>query len=238
MLSCFCCGTAAGLFDPLEELGALCQKENIWFHVDGAHGAGVLLSDKLKPLMKGVELADSMIWDAHKMMRVPVLCAAVLVKDHRHLDEAFSQEASYLFHEKDQPGYDFMHRTVECTKSGLGLKMFMTVAAQGEKGLGEYIEGRVELAQKTARLLDRQEDFEVAVMPEINILCFRVAHKSDAFQLDIRQKLLKRGTYYITTTDYRGCRWLRLVLMNPDTTLDHVQGLLDEIREIYGLSAG
>lgn len=226
------CGTAAGLFDPLEELGALCRAEKIWFHVDGAHGAGVLLSDKLRPLMKGVELADSMIWDAHKMMRVPVLCAAVLVKDYRHLDRAFSQEASYLFHEKDQPGYDFMPRTVECTKSGLGLKMFMTVAAQGEQGVGDYVEGRVELAQRAASLMEDQADFEVAVAPEINILCFRYAEKNDAFQLDIRKQLLKRGIYYITTTDYRGRRWLRLVLMNPDTTLDHISGLIDEIREI------
>ena len=67
------------------------------------------VSDEAQPddgLLDGVELADSLVWDAHKMLRAPIVCAAVLVRERRDLEQAFHQEASYLFHEEDQPGSD------------------------------------------------------------------------------------------------------------------------------------
>jgi L-2,4-diaminobutyrate decarboxylase len=88
--------------------------------VDGAHGASALLSPDYRHLMDGVELASSLTWDAHKTMQTPSVCAAVLVRDHRAIGTAFDQAASYLFHGKEQPGFDFFHRAVECTKSALG----------------------------------------------------------------------------------------------------------------------
>ncbi|MEJ2118284.1 MAG: pyridoxal-dependent decarboxylase, partial [Alphaproteobacteria bacterium] len=118
------CSTAVGLYDPLRDVAEVCGDRGVWLHVDGAHGASALVSERHRSLLDGVEMADSLVWDAHKMLRTPTLCAAVLVRDHRDLDNAFQEEASYLFHEKDQPGFDFIHRTVECTKAALGLKVF------------------------------------------------------------------------------------------------------------------
>ena len=101
------CSTAVGCYDPLRELGELCRERGLWLHVDGAHGASALLSPKQRGRLDGVELADSLVWDAHKLLRAPALCAAVLVRDGSALDAAFHQEASYLFHDKEQPGFDF-----------------------------------------------------------------------------------------------------------------------------------
>ena len=102
--------------------------------------ASALLGEGTRALLDGVELADSLVWDAHKLMRTPTLCAAVLLRDARDLDGAFKQEASYLFHDKEQPGVDFIHRTVECTKAGLGLRFFAVLAALGEEGLARYVQ--------------------------------------------------------------------------------------------------
>lgn len=225
------CGTAAGLYDPLMEITAICREHHIWLHVDAAHGGGALLSDKLRHLLRGIELADSVVWDAHKMMRTPTVCAAVLVRDHRHLDHAFEQEASYLLHAKDQPGFDFISRTVECTKAGLGLRLFMTVAAMGEAGLARHVEGLVQRAREAADLIRERIGFELAIQPETNILCFRISG-DDHIQLEIRRQLLERGDFYISSTLYRGQRWLRLVFMNPATRLNDIQALLDEIVDI------
>ncbi|AKH21615.1 pyridoxal phosphate-dependent decarboxylase family protein [Sedimenticola thiotaurini] len=222
------CGTAAGLYDPLPEIAAICREQQIWLHVDAAHGGGALVSDKLRHLLRGIEQADSVVWDAHKMMRTPTVCAAVLVRDHRHLDHAFEQEASYLLHAKDQPGFDFISRTVECTKAALGLRLFMTVAAMGEQGLARHVEGLVERAQEAADLIRQQPGFELAIQPETNILCFRTSD-NDQTQLEIRRQLLERGDFYISSTLYRGRRWLRLVFMNPATDLDDIRRLLDQI---------
>ncbi|MCW8889830.1 MAG: pyridoxal-dependent decarboxylase, partial [Sedimenticola sp.] len=224
--------TAAGLYDPLTEIAAICKRQGIWLHVDAAHGGGALVSAQLRHLLNGIDLADSVVWDAHKMMCTPTVCAAVLVRDHRHLDHAFEQEASYLLHAKDQPGFDFISRTVECTKAGLGLRLFMTVAAMGEAGLAAHVEGLVERARAAAEIIQHRPGFEVAISPETNIVCFRRG-KDDIQQLEIRRQLLEQGDYYISSTLYRGVRWLRLVFMNPLTTMDDIQQLLNEIDQIH-----
>jgi L-2,4-diaminobutyrate decarboxylase len=225
------CGTAAGLYDPLPEIAAICRRHAIWLHVDAAHGGGALVSDNLRHLLQGIDQADSVVWDAHKMMCTPTVCAGVLVRDHRHLDHAFEQEASYLLHAKDQPGFDFISRTVECTKAGLGLRLFMTVAALGEQGLARHVEGLVQRAREAAEMIQGEDGFELAIRPETNILCFRI-DGDDHIQLEIRRQLLERGDFYISSTLYKGRRWLRLVFMNPRTRLEDIEYLMDAIREI------
>lgn len=225
------CSTAAGLYDPLRETGACCREHGVWLHVDAAHGGSALLARSQRHRLDGIELADSVIWDAHKMLRTPTLCTAVLVRDRGDLDRAFQQEASYLFHEKDQPGFDFIQRTVECTKSGLGLKLFLALAAEGEAAAGRFVEERTAFAQAAAQLIRSQPGFEVAVEPESNIVCFRV-QGSDELQLELRRRLLADGRNYITTTGFRGRRWLRITAMNPLTTLEDVARLLEELRAL------
>jgi len=224
------CSTAVGLYDPLDEIGEFCRQQRLWFHVDGAHGASALLSDKYKYLLKGIEKADSLSWDAHKLMRTPTLCTAVLVRDYRTLDQAFQQEASYLFHDKEQPGFDFIHRTVECTKAGLGLKLFLVLAALGERGLAGYIERQFDLAGEAYEYISQLPDFECAVAPQSNILCFRMLEENDETHLKVRDRLTAQGDFYISTTEFNGKRYLRLSLMNPDTSLDDIKRLVSEIR--------
>ena len=93
------CATSTGLHDDLEPIGAFCREHGIWFHVDAAHGASALLSPAHRHLLRGIELGDSVIWDAHKMMRTPALAAAVLLREERLLEAAFRQKAAYLIYE-------------------------------------------------------------------------------------------------------------------------------------------
>jgi len=84
------------LFDPLAEVGAFCRERGLWFHVDGAHGASALLLESEAHRLAGVERADSLVWDAHKLLQSSALCAAVLVRDAHSLHRAFQQEAVYV----------------------------------------------------------------------------------------------------------------------------------------------
>ncbi len=225
------CSTAVGIYDPLDKISDFCRDNNIWFHVDGAHGASVLLTREYKYLLKGVEGADSLTWDAHKLMQVPTLCAALLFRDHADIDTAFKQEASYLFHEKEQPGFDFIQRTIECTKAGLGLKLFMVLAALGERGISDYIESRVRLTREAHGYINGQSGFECPVIPQSNILCFRV-HGSDELQIKIRDQLIQEGNFYLSTTLFNNVRYLRIVIMSPETTLEEIKKLIREIKSI------
>lgn len=225
------CSTAAGLYDPIREIGEFCNAQQVWFHIDGAHGASALLSKKHKMRLDGAELADSLIWDAHKLMRTPSLCTAVLVKDVRNIDQAFQQKASYIFHEKDQPGFDFIHRTVECTKAGLGLKWFFVLAALGEQGMAQHVDDQYDRARQAYDYIEAQPEFTCAAAPQSNILCFRI-NGSDALQLEIRDKLITQGEFYLSTTEFSGRRYLRMVFNHPDTRLDDIKLLIRKIREI------
>ena len=225
------CSTAAGLYDPIREIGEFCNAQRVWFHIDGAHGASALLSKKYKKRLDGVELADSLIWDAHKLLRTPSLCTAVLVKDARTIDQAFQQEASYIFHDKDQPGFDFIHRTVECTKAGLGLKWFFVLAALGERGLEKHVDDQYERAQQAYDYIEAQPEFSCAAAPQSNILCFRIKG-NDARQLEIRNKLIAQGNFYLSTAEFAGRRYLRMVFNHPDTCLEDIKALIEKIKEI------
>jgi L-2,4-diaminobutyrate decarboxylase len=203
----------------------------VWLHVDGAHGAGALLSQRHRWRLDGVELADSLTWDAHKLLRTPGLCTVVLVRDAAALDTAFHQDASYLFHSKQQPGFDFIHRTVECTKAALGLRLFAVLAALGESGIAGYIDRQFELTRQTYELLRGTPGLECPVEPQSNILCFRVAGE-DEEQLRVRDRLLAEGDFHLSTAVVGQRRYLRVVLMNPVTTLDDMRRLASRVAEI------
>ncbi len=223
------CSTHAGLYDPLAEIGAFCRAHGIWFHVDGAHGASALLSPTLRAHLRGVELADSLVWDAHKMLCTPPLCAAVLVRDHRSLDHAFHQEASYLFHDKAQPGVDFLARAVECTKAALGLKFYLVLAALGEAGLREHVEQRTQAARQAYDYLRAQPDFHCPIEPQSNILCFAFRDWS-VEHLRARDQFIADGRFHLSTAQLDGRWYLRAVFMNPRSGLTEIQELAEALR--------
>ena len=226
------CATSSGLFDPIDAMGDFCQKHQLWFHIDGAHGAAVLASEKNRHLFKGVEKANSLIWDAHKMMRVPALCTAVLFRDFTFQAAAFQQKGSYVFHDTEVVGMDSMPYTIECTKSALGLKLFWAFALEGEQAIAEFIDSRIALTQSFYRLLEAEDDFSTPYFPESNILCFRYEKYGvdDAFQKQLRYTLINQKRFYITACDFNGKRHLRVVLLNPDTDISHLKNLIDSVR--------
>ncbi len=218
------CSTATGRYEPLREIAEVCRERGVWLHVDGAHGASALLSMKHRWRLDGVELADSLTWDAHKLLRTPGLCTALLVRDAKALDTAFHQDASYIFHSKQQPGFDSLHRTVECTKAALGFRLFTVLAALGERGLAGYVERQFELAAEAYRLFCGIPGLECPVEPQCNILCFRVAG-DDAVQLRVRDKLLADGDFHLSTAVVGDRRCLRIVVTSPETKLADLRRL-------------
>ena len=226
--------TVRGAFDPFPEIAAVAQREKLWFHIDGSWGGGVLLSPTHRHLMQGAELADSVVWDAHKMMQVESLCAAVLYKDYQHLATAFQQKGSYLFHPKEELGFDTLPFTVECTKAGLGTRLFWTLAIEGEKGMGNFIHHQYQLTRQFHSIIDAHPDFYCPYYPEANILCFEYTKygRDNDFQLAVRNEVVKRGKFYITSSEVQGIRYLRLTVMNRLTTTKHIEQLLEEIEVV------
>ncbi len=234
--------TATGAFDDLDAIADVCEREGVWLHVDGAHGASFLCSPELRGRLAGIERADSVAWDPHKMMFMPISTGAIFVRDQRHLDAAFQQSAPYLFHvrEGEERSSDIGKRTLQCSRRVDALKLWICLR---HYGLGHFARLQEQTVRNTAtlhRLLAEADDFEPMHAPEANILCFRHlpeqvrgwdAGRVDTFQARLRERYNASGKGWITATVLGGRRVLRVTLMNPNTRTEHLRGLLDGLRE-------
>lgn len=227
--------TATGAFDPLPEIADFCARRGLWLHVDGAHGASLALSRRHRHLLDGIDRADSVVWDAHKMMLLPALITMVLYRDGRRSYEAFSQQASYLFAETDRaPWYDLAGRTLECTKPMMALTLYAALAGHGPTLFEDYLDGVMALTARFADALRDAPDFDLALQPACNIVCFRHTPKGatdlDALQDRIRRRVLAEGGFYIVQTRLRTGLYLRTTLINPATREQDLVDLMATIR--------
>lgn len=221
--------TATGAFDPLDEIADVAQKHGLWLHVDAAHGGGAILSAKHRGKLAGIERADSLVWDAHKLMMMPALVTAVLFREGGHAYEAFAQQASYLFAggAPADTWWDLGQRTLECTKRAMSIELWSAVRVHGEAWFGQVVDRLFELAQVFAGKLAASSDFELALPPEGNIVCFR--HKT-ADNRVLRRRVVEDGRFYIVGTELDGRYHLRTTIMNPLTEPSDLDELLEHLR--------
>jgi L-2,4-diaminobutyrate decarboxylase len=238
--------TATGSFDPLEPVAAFAAEAGLWLHVDGAHGAALALSPRHRHLLRGIERADSVVWDAHKLLLMPALVTAVIFREGRRSHQAFAQEASYLFADvpPEEQWFNYAGRTLECTKLMMSLKLYATLATQGPQLLTEYVERQLAQAAAFADLLTDAGDFDLAVRPACNIVCFRYrpagvpeGEPLDRLQTQLRQRILETGSFYLVQTRLPRGVYLRVTLLNPATTTNDLDSLLHTIREAARIAA-
>lgn len=237
------CATPIGAFDRLNEVADVCEKHRVWLHVDAAHGGSALWSDQHRHLLAGMDRADSVVWDAHKMMFVPALCAFAFYKDKRHQFAAFQQDAPYLFDPTD-PGiaeYDSGTQTVECTKRAAAFGLWGMWSLFGPQLFADLVDNALEQAATFHAKLSAAADFQPLHEPECNIQVFRylpeeirqwTEPQQGEFQLKLRRAVVTEGNAYIVPIKLNGSGALRTTFMNPTTTADDMDVVLDEIRRV------
>ena len=235
------CATPIGAFDPLEAIADICRRHDVWLHVDAAHGGCACLSARHRHLIAGIERADSLVWDAHKMLFVPALCALVLYRNAAHRFEAFRQDAPYLF-DPSAPGmaeYDSGMRTVECTKRAAAFGLWGVWSMFGPQLLADMVDVTFDMGRLLYEKLLAAPDFEPLHEPECNIVVFRhvpsgwqnmAPEHLGRFQLELRRRLIQSGDFYIVSTNLEGIGALRVTIINPLTTPRDLDQLLDALR--------
>lgn len=233
------CSTATGTYDNLNAIADFCEKYGLWLHVDGAHGMGVLFSEKYKRLVSGIERVDSVVIDFHKMLLVPALNTLVMFRNGERSFETFAQKASYLFQKsQNNVWYNSATRTIECTKSALGIIAYTAMKYYGENYYGEYINSRYDLAKRFAAIIESDTQMELATKPDSNIICFRYApSEMEAMSLNrinaaIRERIIKEGSFYIVQAEFSGKIWIRLTIINPVTSDNELKELVCLIKKI------
>jgi L-2,4-diaminobutyrate decarboxylase len=230
--------TATGMFDDLDEIAAFAKKYKLWFHVDGAHGGAGVFSKKYKHTLKGIEKSDSVVIDGHKMMMMPTITTALLYKNGKYTNATFSQKADYLLTESEhEDWYNSGKKTFECTKTMMSIHWYTLLKMYGESVFEAYVTNLYDKGTHFASIITKEPNFELAVKPMSNIVCFRFTdsaldlNEHNRLNAAIRQQLLEDGEFYIVQTKLRSIHYLRVTVMNPFTTEKHFNRLLDKIKD-------
>ena len=186
-----------GAFDPLSSLADICQREQMWFHVDGAFGALAALSSELRPLVAGMDRADSVAFDMHKWMYMPYEIGCALVRKEEHHRRSFSLTPTYLTHtDRGLAGGAvwFSDYGVQLSRNFRALKAWMSIQAHGVNKYGRLIQQNVDQARYLAELVEASPDLELMAPVPLNVVCFRfhAPDRDDASLNKLNEELVLR----------------------------------------------
>ncbi len=211
--------TVRGSFDPIRELATIAHDNNIWLHVDAAWGGSCLFSKRHRHLMDGIELADSVCWDAHKMMGLPLICSVFLTKHKSILRAvcAHGDAAHYLFHE-DSKDVDLGRYSLQCGRRNDSLKLWIAWREIGDAGWARMVEKYCELSDYLENLVIENEHLSMMSERNWSNICFRF--EADGYDLnelntEIRNRMMREGIHLVSRSNIGDDIVIRAVVANP-----------------------
>ncbi len=232
--------TVTGAIEPLEEMAEIAGRHGLWFHVDGAYGGSLVLSEALRGKLRGIERADSITWNPQKWLYVPKTCASILFRDGGVLDATIRERFVYGREEANGGRPNLGEYTIQGTRRVDVLKLWMTLEHFGVAFLAGLIEEQVERARWLADRIEEHPDLELVTRPDMNIVCFRVVPRGidasnvellDALQTTVQHEVARRGHGWLSMPTYRGRRVLRAVILHPRCDREVLGLLLQDVLE-------
>ncbi|MBV5262066.1 aspartate aminotransferase family protein [Synechococcus moorigangaii CMS01] len=231
--------TDFGSIDPLFSLAKIAQQHDLWFHVDAAYGGALKLSAQHAGQLQGIELADSITIDFHKLFYQPISCGAFLLKNQANF-ALIKLNASYLNPESNETQGipDLVTKSIQTTRRFDALKLWLSLQTLGLETFGQIVDTTIELTQKVAILIQGDRHLELAHQPTLNAIVFRyLGDQVNAIHLEkinqqIPKQLMLMGKAVIAQTQVRGKNHLKFTLLNPLTTIEQLQSLLQDIRQL------
>lgn len=231
--------TDFGSIDPLNEIAKLCKKHNVYMHSDAAYGSALIMSEKYRERLNGIEESDSITIDFHKMFLLPISCSAIIVKNKEYLDP-LSFHAVYLNREdEEEKGYDnLVSKGLQTTRRFDALKVLFSFLVRGKKGFNEIVSKSVDNAKYFYEALKKDKEFKVYNDPEISAVIFRYIgngkkSKSDIDKAnkEIRHYLMHKEGCFIGETEVDGAVCLKTTLLNPRLDFKDMDVLLNLIKK-------
>jgi len=226
--------TVLGAFDPLHEIAPIAKQYNTWFHIDACFGGSVILSSQYKHLLSGCEKADSIAWDPHKMMCIPLVCSVILLKHKGTLYETCSASGTeYLFHTDKDPSYNLGIMSLQCARRVDALKLWLSWKFYGDKGYDEMITRLFELAEYAEQIVHRNSRLKLVAPRNSLSICFLyvVNTKGDTnhFNIMLRDRLHKTGKSLVNYASIDDRVAIRLVITNPHLTTMDIDQFFDNL---------
>lgn len=229
-----------GATDDLATLADLCAEQKLWFHVDGAFGALAYLSDEMKPMLRGMERADSLAFDLHKWGYLPFEVGCVLVRDPEMHRAAFATAASYLTEMDRGPaagGMTFAERGVELSRGFKALKVWMSLKAHGVEALREVIEQNIAQAHYLGGLIDEARELELMAPVTMNVVCLRYRitgadeRQLNALNQEIVMRVQESGVAVPSSTLLEGRFAIRVAIVNQRSRKEDFDMLVQAVLE-------
>ena len=225
--------TVKGSFDPLREIAEVAHKYELWMHVDAAWGGSCLVSSQYRSLMDGIELADSFCWDAHKMMGVPLICSAFIVKDADVLRAVCSNgnTAHYLYIETGDD-VDLGRYSLQCGRRNDALKLWLAWREIGDAGWAAMVERFMDLANYLEEQVKNHPSLELMSERMWTNVCFRYVGDSSTdernrINAELRQRLIQDGRFMVSRSTIDESIILRSVIANRSVTETSLDAFLD-----------
>lgn len=234
-----CAGTVGtGTIDPLDDLADLARQEELWLHVDGAFGALAAVAPELRSLVRGMERADSLSFDLHKWMYMPIEVGCVLVHDSDAHRLAFTLTPEYLAHfERGAAGGSrwFNEYGPQLTRGFRALKVWLSIKENGIAKYGRLIKQNVDQCQYLTKLIQDSPYLELLAPTSLNIVCFRYKKKGlndeklNRLNETIMMELHEQGIAVPTYTTLNGKFAIRVAHTNHRTRREDFDLLAQEV---------
>jgi aromatic-L-amino-acid/L-tryptophan decarboxylase len=220
--------TATGAIDPISEIARICRAERLWLHVDAAWGGLAALSARLRPFLAGLEQADSITCDAHKILPVPMGAGMFFCRSRRFTDAVFSVHTSYV-PEGHADRDDAYQHTLQWSRRSVGLKVFLTLAELGAHGLEAMVDWQADMADHLRHQLIAS-GWRVMNHTPLPLVCFARDEMTAQDVEAIMRGVVAEGVVWISSVLLPdGQRWLRACITNPATNAGDVDALVDAV---------
>ncbi len=218
--------TGTGAVDPIQLIGKIAKKHEVWFHIDAAYSGSALILSEFKSLVPGIDLADSFVFNPHKWMFTNFDCSAFFVRDSKYLTRTFSLVPEYLQTAQDNE-IDFSNWGIQLGRRFRALKLWFVIRNFGQDGIQERIRYHIELGKQFEKYVIEEKDFELAVPRNLNIICFRYVAKSNDDLNLLNKKLLDKinssGKVFLSHTLVNGRYVIRFVCGQTNVTDEHIK---------------
>lgn len=202
--------TVLGAFDPIISTREICDKYDLWLHIDGAYCGSVLFSENYKHLIEGVHLADSFSFNAHKMLGTPLTCSIIVTKNKKHLHDSFSNNANYLY-QTDHDEFNLGKTSLQCGRRNDALKFWTLWKSVGTKGLAQIVEQQFMLADTARTYIRSNSDYKLYSFDSSISICFNY---KDVPAREICTALYEESKLLVGYGVFNNQEFIRLVTIN------------------------
>jgi L-2,4-diaminobutyrate decarboxylase len=219
--------TNFGVVDDLASVAEVCREYGLWLHVDGAYGGGGLAAPSVRHLFEGIEQADSFIVDPHKWLFAPFDCCALIYREPELARVAHTQEAGYLDVITKSAEWNPTDYSIGLTRRARGLPLWYSLAVHGTDAYVDAIESTLEVTRFAADEIGRRDYLEAVREPDLSVVVFRRLGWGPEDYQAWTERLLAQEFAFVVPTTFRGETLTRFAIVNPHTTKEDVNAILD-----------